>query len=346
MNGRYRCFGPEGFGTYQVDLTQGPLFERVESSSDRLLVGGFVDLHFHGAYGLDFMTATQADLLFLADKLAKEGYDAVLPTTVTAPLDDVLAAIANLPDDPIFPGFHLEGPFISREYPGAQPTEYILDPPVGPSPWDEVFDHPKLRVVTMAAEHPLALPLVTRLMTRGVIVSQGHTSATFSEAKAGYVHGAAHMTHFFNAMRPFHHREPGIVGYGLTNRELSVEVIYDRLHVSPDAMKLLVQCKDEAAILAVSDSSAATRLPSGSEVEMWGHRATVEGKAVRLADGTLAGSTITLLDAFKNLAQDFGEELAIRACSINPRRALKLGPPRRYLEFDQAFNLVHVHQLS
>ena len=174
MNGRYRCFGPGGFGTYEVDLTRGPLFERVESSADRLLVGGFVDLHFHGAYGLDFMTATQADLLFLADKLAKEGYDAVLPTTVTAPFEQVLAAIANLPDDPMFPGFHLEGPFISRQFPGAQPTEYILDPPVAPSPWDEVFDHPKLRVVTMATEHPLALPLVTRLMTRSAGQSDSH----------------------------------------------------------------------------------------------------------------------------------------------------------------------------
>lgn len=346
MNGRFRYLGPEGYGTYEV-RTEGELtFERVDKSSDRLLLPGFVDIHFHGAYGLDFMTATREDLEFLGRKLSKEGYEAVLMTTVTAPLEDVVRAVENLPDDPMFAGFHLEGPFISKHYPGAQPPQFILDPPAAASEWDAIFDHPKLRVVTMAAEHPFALPLITRLMSRGVIVSQGHTNATYAEAKAGFVHGAAHMTHFFNAMRPFHHREAGTVGYGLTTPGLTTEIIYDRQHVAEDAMKLLVQCKNSDDILAVSDSSAATRLPAGSELNMWGHQATVIGKRVQLPDGTLAGSTITLLDAFCNLCEDFGEELAIRACSLNPRRALKMGSPQVYLEFDQDYHLAQIYQLS
>jgi N-acetylglucosamine-6-phosphate deacetylase len=346
MMGRYRFLGEQGYGVYEVSLDEGFSAERVDKAADRLLVPGFVDLHFHGAYGLDFMSSTTHDLLFLAGKLDREGYEAVLPTTVAASLDEVLMAIGQLPDHPMFPGFHLEGPFISREYPGAQPQSAILDVPLGPSLWDEVFDHPLLRVITLAAEYPHALPLATRLMTRGVIVSQGHTAATFSEARAGFQCGAFHVTHMFNAMRPFHHREPGIVGYALVTDGMSVEIIYDRQHVAADAMRLIIQCKNPDDILAVSDSSAATRLPDGSRVRMWGHEAVVEGKAVRLADGTLAGSTITLRDAFKNLAQDFGEELAIRACCLNPRRALKLGPPKKYLEFDEGFNLVQIHQLT
>lgn len=346
MTERFRCIGPHGFGTYLVSWQNEAQFERVEMTASHLLVPGFVDLHFHGAYGLDFMTASSTDLHFLAGKLAKEGYEAVLPTTVTASFDSVTQAITALPEDPMFPGFHLEGPFISPLFPGAQPKEFIVDPPAGPSEWDEVFDDPRLRAITLAAEHPHALPLITRLMTRGVIVSQGHSAATFSEARAGFECGAFHATHFFNAMRPFHHREAGLVGYGLTNPGLNVEVIYDRKHVSNDAMKLLIQCKPVEAIFAVSDSSAATRLRPGTSLDLWGQRAVVERDSVRLADGTLAGSTITLLDAFRNLAQDFGEELAILACSINPRRALKLGPPRRYLEFDDRLELVRVHDLD
>lgn len=344
--GRYRFLGEKGFGVYEVSFDEGLVAERVDKPADRMLVPGFVDLHFHGAYGLDFMDTTAHDLPFLAGKLEREGYEAVLPTTVAANVEDVLLAVGQLPDHPMFPGFHLEGPFISREYPGAQPPSAIEDPPVGLSRWDEVFDHPRLRAITLAAENPHALPLATRLMSRGVIVSQGHTAATFSQARAGFQNGAFHVTHLFNAMRPFHHREPGIIGYALVTDGMAVEVIYDRMHVCLDAMRLVVQCKKADDILAVSDSSAATRLPSGTKVRMWGHEAVVEGKTVRLADGTLAGSTITLLDAFKNLAQDFGEELAIRACCLNPRRALKLGPPKKYLEFDEAFNLVGMHQLA
>lgn len=346
MNGVYHFLGPDGLGTYDVRWEGQLRLDRVNRSADHLLVPGFVDLHFHGAYGIDFMSATTTDLEFLAGKLASEGYEAFLPTTVTADVEDVKRAVAQLPDHPMIPGFHLEGPFISPKFPGAQPIDHIVEPPAAASEWDAVLDDTRLRVITLAAEHPLALSLISKLMSRGVIVSQGHTNATFFEAKGGFEAGAWHATHLFNAMRPFHHREPGIAGYALTTPGMSVEVIYDRHHVSRDAMKLVVQCKHADEIIAVSDASAATRLPNGSAVQMWGHHAVVEAGTVRLADGTLAGSTITLLDAFRNLSQDFGEELAIRACCLNPRRALKLGPPRVYVEFDQSLNLVAVHQLS
>lgn len=242
-------------------------------------------------------------------------------------------------------GFHLEGPFISADHPGAQPQDAILDP-VRLEEWDEVFEHPLLRVITLAPERPGALELITRLMKRGVIVSMGHTDATFDQARQGFEFGASHATHFFNAMRPFHHREAGIVGYALQNDAMSVELIYDRLHVSKEAAKLMVRCKPPERILAVSDSTMATGLPPGLEVEMWGGTCVTGDGQVRLkASGALAGSAITLLDAFRNLAHDFGLELAIRACCLNPRHALGLTEaPRVYVELDDRLEIVEVHR--
>lgn len=341
MNYCATYLGPEGFGAYEVTWS-GPVPElvRVNRSPDRLLIPGFVDVHFHGAYGIDFMSASKEQMVELADKVLREGYEAFLPTTVTASFADATGAVVNLPDHPMMPGFHLEGPFISPYYPGAQPREAISDPPVGPSEWDALLEHPKLRYVTLAPERPHALELSSRLMQRRVIVSMGHSNATYEEARRGYEFGAAHTTHTYNAMRPFHHREVGLAGYALINSDVRCELIYDRLHVGKEAAALLFKCKPEDGVIAVSDSTAATRLAPGVRFTMWGHECVVGRGDVRLADGILAGSAVTLLDTFRNLAEDFGEETATRACSLNPRRALRMtAPPRVFVEFDKSLQI-------
>ncbi len=339
--------GDQGFGSYEITWDgprPRPIMERVSRPPDRLLVPGFVDVHFHGAYAIDFMTASKEDLLVLADKMLREGYEAYLPTTVTSSREDALRAVANLPDDhPMMPGFHLEGPFISPYFPGAQPRESIADPPVGASEWDELLNHPKLRYVTLAPERPHALELTTRLMKRGVIVSMGHSNATYEEARRGFEFGASQTTHTFNAMRSFHHREAGLAGYALMADGLRCELIYDKLHVGHDAAALLLKCKPEDGVVAVSDSTAATRLAPGVRFMMWGHECVVGRGDVRLADGILAGSAITLLDTFRNLATDFGEEVAIRTCSLNPRLALGMkDTPRVFAEFSRNYELLAV----
>lgn len=338
--------GEEGFGSYEVTWdgpSPRPTLVRVSRPPDRLLVPGFVDIHFHGAYATDFMTASTEDLLTLADKMLREGYEAYLPTTVTSSREDAIKAVNNLPDHFMMPGFHLEGPFISPYYPGAQPRDSIADPPIGASEWDELLDHPKLRCITLAPERPHALELTTRLMKRGVIVSMGHSNATFEEARRGYEFGASHATHTFNAMRSFHHREAGLAGYAILTDGLRCELIYDRLHVGHDAAALLLKCKPKDGVIAISDSTAATRLAPGVRFMMWGHECVVGRGDVRLADGILAGSAITLLDAFRNLATDFGEEAAIRACSLNPRAALKMNDvPRVFAEFGKNYELLGV----
>jgi N-acetylglucosamine-6-phosphate deacetylase len=342
MNRYLETIGPEGLGIYEIEWKEGgPTFRRVNRPAQGTLIPGFVDLHIHGAFGIDFMSASASDMSLLCDKLADLGYEAFLPTTITAPSQAVVGALKNLPKNPMIAGFHLEGPFISPKHPGAQPPKSILIPPPGPSSWDEVFEHPQLRYITLAPEQPHALELTSRLMQRGVIVSMGHTDATYDQARAGYEFGASHTTHTYNAMRPFHHREAGVVGYALMNGSLRTELIYDRKHVSHEAAELLFKCRPLDRIIAVSDSTMATGMPPNLEIKMWGLDCVTGQNEVRLKNGTLAGSAITLLDAFKNLAEDFGLEAAIMTCCINPRAALKMdGPPRVYVELDKDFNIV------
>ena len=343
MSKRYHFLGNEGFGTYEIDLDRQS-FQRIEGSADSLLVPGFVDIHTHGAFGIDFMSATETEMVSLSQKLANLGYEAFLPTTVTASADDVKKALSNLPDLPMIAGFHLEGPFISPVYPGAQPKESIVDPPTTRSEWDEVLNDPRLKVITMAPERPGALDLIRRLNDRGVKVSMGHTNATYAEAEAGYLAGGSHTTHTYNAMRSLHHREPGLVGFAMGNDEIYCELIYDRLHVKRGAAEVLLRTKSNNRVVAISDSVMAAGLPAGQTIRMWKLDVVVGDREVRLTDGTLAGSGITLLDAFRNLAEDFGQETAIKLCSINPRRAIGLNaPPSRYVEFDQNLQIVQIH---
>jgi len=340
---RYQFFGVDGFGTYEIDLERQS-FQRVDGIAETTLVPGFVDIHTHGAFGIDFMSATQSEMLTLCSKLADLGYEAFLPTTVTASAADVIKAISNLPNSPMIAGFHLEGPFISPVYPGAQPKESIVDAPISPSEWDVVLDDPRLKVITMAPERPGALAMIQRLSKRGVRVSMGHTNATFAEAEAGFRAGAMHTTHTYNAMRSLHHREPGLVGYVMSNDEIYSELIYDRLHVKRGAAEVLLRTKSNNRVIAVSDSVMAAGLPAGQTIKMWNLDVVVGDHEVRLTDGTLAGSGITLLDAFRNLADDFGQETAIKLCSINPRRAIGLNqPPSKYVEFDQNLNIVQIY---
>jgi N-acetylglucosamine-6-phosphate deacetylase len=260
---------------------------------------------------------------------------------VTASSEEVLAAVERLPDNPMIAGFHLEGPFISPVFPGAQPPQAILEVPQLPSSWDAVFEHSKLRLVTLAPEIPHALELCVRLMQRGVIVSMGHTNATFEESRRGFEFGVSHATHTFNAMRPFHHREAGAVGYVLQTDALKAELIYDRHHVCEDSVRLLLKCKGPDRIVAVSDGTMAIGLTAGTELSMWGQDSIKDKNSVRLKSGALAGSAITLLDAFQNLEADFGPEIAIALCCVNPRRALGMTEaPRVMLELNATREIV------
>lgn len=347
----YETFGPQGYGSYWITWGPEPLYERVEKSPDLLLMPGLIDLHCHGGFGIDWMASgaegpskCRQDLVWLADAFEKRGIEGFLPTSVTASPTDVAKALEGLPlDDPRILGFHLEGPFLSPKFPGAQPQDWIVDPPEGPSDWDPLLDHPALRVVTLAPERPRALDLILRLQKRGVRVSLGHTDATFEEMRRGFEFGATQVTHTYNAMRGLHHREAGAVGYVLSQPDLMCELIYDRVHVCKESAKILIQSRSERQILGVSDASAAAGLTPGASLQLWGHDVEIDATSVRLWDGSLAGSKATLDQVFRNWADDFGRESAIWACSLNPRRALGLqSSPRMLLEMNLQLDLIGI----
>lgn len=346
MSWRAWSWGPKGWGRYDIAFLQGTLvFQPTQAEPKHWIVPGFVDIHIHGGWGIDFMSASPSEIGVWADRLAEEGYDLFLPTTVTASAADVQAALDRLPKHPMIAGFHLEGPFISRKHPGAQPPQAIQDVrPLDPA-WNSILDDPRLRVITMAPELSGANDLARRLNERGIVVSMGHTDATWAEAEAGFESGFRNATHTFNAMRPFHHRDAGAAGFAMLNADTACELIYDHLHVAREAAQLLLAAKPRDKVIAVSDGTKAVGLDPGTRLDMWGAEAEVVGDAVRLSsNGALAGSRITLLDAFRNLTEDFGMETAVRMCCISPRLALGMKPERasRWVVFDEGLNILEM----
>lgn len=315
-------FGSHGWGDYDVSWSsQGVEWEPTSKEASGFLIPGFVDLHIHGAYGTDFMSASAEDMASLAEKLRQDGYEAFYPTTVTAAASEVTKAVSQLPSHPAIPGFHLEGPFVSTDFPGAQPPEFILDYSHQPD-WHEVIHHPQLKRITLAPERPGALSLVSELFSRRVQVSMGHTAATYQEATAAIEAGVRHSTHTFNAMRGLHHREVGALGAVLCDDRVFAEVIFDGHHVTEPALNLLLKCKPLNQVVAVSDCTAAKGMAPGTILQMWGHECIVGEDSVRLAsNAALAGSACTLLDCFRKLVASFGAETATRLCCINPRIA-------------------------
>lgn len=331
-------------GLADVEWTHaGPVMTPVaegEGEPEGILSPGFVDIHIHGGFGVDFMTSACAEIKGWADRLCEEGYEAFLPTTVTASAEAVSEALDRLPEHPLIKGVHLEGPFISPQFPGAQPPQFILDPAPLSSAWKEIINDSRIRVMTLAPERPGGLDLVRLLASRNIISSLGHTNGSYDEAQAGFNAGVRHSTHTYNAMKGLHHRDAGTVGFVLSEPGVTAELIYDRFHVSFGAARALLQAKGLGGVIAVSDGTQAAGMPDGTEFAMWDHKVVLKEGQVRLAsNGALAGSAITLKDAFINLAQDFGVEAAIRACSLNPRRSLKMtDPPRVWVKFSPDFS--------
>jgi N-acetylglucosamine-6-phosphate deacetylase len=339
MNGRFLMYGEHGFSPFDVNLANGYSTPSL-GDTDCYLVPGLVDVHIHGAFGVDFFSAPPERLVDVFDQLESKGYEALLATTVTASVQTVLAFLDRLPNHRIVQGFHLEGPFISPKHPGAQPPSAIASVPVGESDWDAVWDDPRLRLVTLAPELENASSLVLRLANRGVIVSMGHTDATFAEVGKAVDWGVTHATHTYNAMRPLHHREAGSVGAVLLTDSIDAELIYDRLHVSTPAARLLIEQKPHEALIGVSDGTMAAGLPAGTELSMWGLDAVVGDSDVRLRDGTLAGSAVTLDEVFRNLWADFGPLVATRACCLNPRRELRMTETKVWQVLDREGRLI------
>ena len=291
---------------------------------------GFVDLQVNGFAGVDFLGADAAGYASAGEALLRTGVTAYLPTLITAPEEELLAALGTVPAGPTGPtghagprvlGAHLEGPFLSPARLGTHPAAARRDP--DPGLLGRLLAGGPVRLVTLAPELPGALELVDLLQARGITVSVGHTDATAAEAHAAFDRGVRAVTHVFDAMRPFAHRDPGVVGAALARADVVVQAIVDGVHLDPDVVRIVWRIA-AGRLALVTDATAGAGLGDGTYA-LGALRITVRDGVARRADGVLAGSTLTMPQAVRNLVAA-GAPLAqaLEAASAVPARALGL----------------------
>jgi N-acetylglucosamine-6-phosphate deacetylase len=272
-----------------------------------VIVPGFIDVHVHGAAGADFMDATDEAVAVVAGFHARHGTTALALTTLSASHDRIRAAVEaaaraskrGIPGAEIC-GIHLEGPYINLDRAGAQTPSAIRPPSI-----HEVEElhaiAPRLRwIMTLAPEIDGALSLIEYFRDR-ILFSIGHTSATFAETVAALDAGASHFTHLFNAMPPLHHREPGVVGAALDATDATAELIADGIHLHPAILRFVTKVMPHRVAL-VTDAVRACGKPDGTYL-LYDREITLSDGAARLADGTLAGSVLTMARAVKNMVE-------------------------------------------
>lgn len=298
------------------------------------LLPGFIDVHIHGAVGVDTMEATASDLHRVARFLARNGVTAWMPTLVPAPVEDYRRAVnaietfMNEQDEQTAVaralGVHYEGPFINSAQCGALRPAYFQTFK-GATELDSlavIGIESAAHMMTVAPETDGGVELVRELVRRGWIVSIGHTRAAVEVLDNALEAGARHMTHFMNAMSPLHHRQPGPIGWGLMTDDLTCDVIADGVHVDPMMLKLLLRSKTPARVSLISDSVAPTGLGDG-EYNIWGETISVAEGRTRNARGSIAGSVITMRDAVRTmLSLGVSVEDVTRMASSNPARLL------------------------
>jgi N-acetylglucosamine-6-phosphate deacetylase len=302
------------------------------------VVPGFVDIHIHGAGGHDVMEGTDRALDRITSTVARNGTTSIVATTVTAPIDETCESLEGIAryirehegrDEngrlaAEILGIHLEGPFISKARRGVHPVECIQKPSI------EILDKflkaadGLVRMVTVAPEIPGAIEFIKHGIATGLLVGMGHTDADYEQAKDAIQAGARHTVHAYNAMRPFSHRDPGILGAIMTDPEVTAEVIADGVHVAGPAIQVLLGTKGFDTVLLVSDGIGATGMPDG-EYQLGNFQVTVKGGVCRNSEGKLAGSTLTLDRAVRNLVS-LGVPFvdALRMATVLPARRLGL----------------------
>jgi len=295
------------------------------------LAPGLIDLHAHGALGMDTMDATPEALRAIAAFYAGHGVTGFLPTTVTAPHADVLAALRNVARamregtrGATVLGAHVEGPWLDASRLGAQDGRYVRAPSL-----DELRDMLEtgvVRLLTLAPELPGTSAVVDSALERGVVLAAGHTRATWEEMVAAAERGVRHVTHLFNGMEPLHHRQPGVVGAALTLSAVTCQLIADNIHVHPAVLNLAWRAKGTDGIALVTDAMRGAGMPDGIYT-LGGLEVHVQNGVARLPAGNLAGSTLTMERAVVNMMAATGLPLveALRMATVVPARVLGLG---------------------
>jgi len=297
------------------------------------IVPGYIDVHCHGAVGVsvDGDGASVSDLHRIAAFKAQHGTTSFLLAVPTGSPEAMLRTLGRIHEavgvagGAAILGAQAEGPYFSADAKGAQAVEHMRSPSIEEfEDWLRVC--PELRLVSLAPEIEGALEFIAHARRRGVTVSVGHSRASYAQVIAAVGLGLHHATHTFNGMLGLHHRAPGTVGAILTCDEIMGEAVVDNIHLHPATVGLIVRCKGPQRTVLVTDAMSAAGLDDG--VYTWdGRRVTVESGAVRLDDGTIAGSTLTMAQAVRNVLADtklcLGE--AIRMATLSPAFAIGIG---------------------
>jgi N-acetylglucosamine-6-phosphate deacetylase len=348
-------FAPEDRGLCLVTVDGGvvtsiePAGEPVEGSlggKTNMILPGLIDIQVNGAFGDDFADPS-ADMDRICKGMPAFGVTGFVPTVVTSPAAAYQPALAHLrrshrPDEARVLGVHIEGPFISPAHRGTHSEKQIRLPNVDEAArWVEDGD---IRYLTLAPELPGAIDLITFLVKRGVRVSMGHTNATWSDASAAVASGATLVTHLFNAMRPFAHRDPGVVGFVLATHT-PAGFIADGNHIAFETIQMIVRIKAPDELVLVTDALAGLGMPPGSYM-LAGHEYISDGTCGRLPDGTLSGSLLPLNRAIRNVVDKAGvnPSAAVRFATANAARVIGKEDTLGHVEKGRVADLVLVDE--
>ncbi|HHY09087.1 MAG TPA: N-acetylglucosamine-6-phosphate deacetylase [Firmicutes bacterium] len=322
--------GEEEEGEKIKKAAQSSVFEIIDAQG-ALIGPGLIDIHIHGSDGVDLMDGRKESLQTMARYAVKFGTVAFLPTTVTASRENtrkvsrLVADYVGGPNEAEVLGLHLEGPYINEKRKGAQ-----YGPAIRAADLAELADlyeilGPKMRLITIAPEIEGGLAAIAWLKEKGVRTAIGHSDASYEEAVAGFAEGISQATHVFNGMRGLHHRDPGVVGAVLASPEIWAQLIADLVHVHPGAIRVLLESKGVDKIVLITDAVQAAGLPDGEYV-LGDLDIVVEGGSARLPEGNLAGSTLNMMQAVKNMVESLDVSLshAFQMASLNPARSLGL----------------------
>ena len=334
-------------------LEQSSADGKTYDASGCYVIPGLTDLHFHGCVGEDFSDATPDGLQKMADYELSRGVTQICPAGMTLGEDQLTRICENAaahraknPGGAELVGLHLEGPFLCKAKKGAQNEAFLHDPDPAMLHRLQQAAQGMVKLVTLAAEQPGALEFIRSAQEDGITVSLGHTTADYDTACAAYEAGARQATHLFNAMPPFTHRAPGVVGAAFDHPQVKVELISDGVHIHPSVVRAVFQLFGAGRVTLISDSLRATGMPDGrypfggQEIEVHGNRATMADDP-----NTLAGSVSDLMACMRS-AVSFGIPLhdAVRAAAVNPAQVLGIFDRLGSLDVGKTANLAILDQ--